>query len=262
MRTLKLTVAYDGSRYAGWQIQQMRSGKLKVGSGGSQKPTIQETLEQVVAQILQEKVRVVGSGRTDAGVHALAQVAHVRIKSRLPTERLLHGLNALLPPDIAVTQLKESKNGFHARFDAVRKRYRYRLFTGAVVPPFIRPYVHHVRVPLNLALMRREAAALKGRHNFRAFARAGGPPGGAIRTMTDVRLLRVSHELQFEIEGTGFLHTMVRSIVGTLIYIGRGRLPSGTIRRLLRTQDRTGAGTTAPANGLVLVDVHYKETGS
>lgn len=257
MRTLKLTIAYDGTRYAGWQIQKVKSGKFKVKSLRRQKPTIQETVEQVLRQILQERVRVVGSGRTDAGVHALAQVAHVRTKSRLPAERLLRGLNALLPHDIAVTRLEESKNGFHARFDAARKRYRYRLFTGPVVPPFIRPYVHHVHMPLNVAVMRREALALKGRHNFRAFARAGGPPGGAVRAVTDVRFIRASDELYFEIEGTGFLHTMVRSIVGTLIDIGRGRLPAGTVRRLLRTQDRTHAGTTAPAKGLIFVEVRY-----
>ena len=211
----------------------------------------------MLGRILQEKVKVVGSGRTDAGVHALAQVAHVRVRSAMPCARLLRSLNQLLPQDIAVTRLEEAGSGFHARFSAVRKRYRYRIFTGPVVPPFIRPYVHHTRMSLNVAAMRREAVALKGRHDFLAFARAARPAGGAIRAITDVQLARRGSELQLEIEGNGFLHTMVRSIAGTLLDVGRGRLPPGTIRRMLRTRKRELAGTTAPAQGLALVSVGY-----
>ena len=163
MRTLKLTVAYDGTRYAGWQSQVRRNQKPVTGN--QRKPTIQGTLEQVLGKILQERVTVVGSGRTDAGVHALAQIAHVKTRSAIPCARLQRSLNQLLPPDIAVARLEEADEAFHARFDARRKRYRYRLFTGAVVPPFIRPYVHHVRAPLRVSAMRRELAALRGRRD-------------------------------------------------------------------------------------------------
>lgn len=241
---------------------------------------MQGTLEEVLRRILQEPVRIVGSGRTDAGVHALAQVAHVQTRSMVSLDRLLRSVNALLPPDIAVTRIEEAPAAFHARFHATRKRYRYRFFTGLVVPPFIRPYVHHLRTPVHVPLMRREAAALRGRHDFRAFARRGQgatarlieAPGhgaaarparvaargrGTRRTITDVRLRRRGDELHLDVEGDGFLHTMVRSIAGTLVDVGRGRLPAGTVRRMLRAGDRRLAGTTAPAHGLTLLSVDY-----
>src|SRR3989338_3306757 len=139
----------------------MPDGRFKrPGHGERGKPTIQGTLERVLKQILRKPVKVVGSGRTDAGVHALAQVAHLRTANPIAPERLRHSLNALLPPDIAVLQVEEAAPRFHARFDAIGKRYRYRIFTGPVVPPFIRRYVHPVRAPLDVALMRREASSL------------------------------------------------------------------------------------------------------
>ena len=257
-RTLKLTIAYDGTRYAGWQVQHRRNTQQATSHRRLPTPTIQGMLERVLRRILQEPVTVVGSGRTDAGVHALAQVAHVTTRSTVPLPRLLRSLNQLLPSDIAVTRLEEAEPSFHARFSACRKRYRYRVFTGEVVPPFIRPYIHHVRVPLHVRLMRREAAALRGQHNFRAFVNAGSARGRTTtRALTDVALRRRGSELLLELEGTGFLHTMVRSIAGTLLDVGRGRLPTGTIRRMLARGDRQLAGTTAPAHGLTLVSVDY-----
>ena len=254
MRTLRLTVAYDGTGYAGWQVQPGR------------KRTIQGTLEQVLRRILREPVSVIGSGRTDAGVHAIAQVAHCATRSPIACDRLLRSLNALLPPDIAVTYIEEAARGFHARFGARRKHYRYRVYTGAVVPPFIRPYVHHARQPLNLSAMRREAAALHGTHDFRSFARLGKREQDTRRTIRAVRMSRKGSELHLDIEGNGFLHTMVRSIAGTILDVGRGRLAPGTVRRLLRAPPQRGAGrapnrrlagTTAPAHGLTLVSVEY-----
>ena len=182
MRTLKLTIAYDGTRYAGWQAQKRAKGQ----------PTVQGTLERVLKQILQERVRIIGSGRTDAGVHAAGQVAHTRIRSSMAAARLRRSVNCLLPPDIAVLRAEEALRAFHARFDATRKRYRYRLFTGEVVPPFVRPYVHHVTVPLNLAVMRRELQAVKGRHDFRAFARAASVRRTTVRSISAVQLARTS----------------------------------------------------------------------
>lgn len=202
-------------------------------------------------------MKVVGSGRTDAGVHALAQVAHFRTQSPITSARLLRSLNQLLPADIAVTEVSQVPSSFHAQFDTCSKRYRYRIFIGPVVPPFIRRYVHHVRAPLNVSLMRREAEALKGRHEFRGFATAASVQSHAQRTIYHVELIRRGPELQFEVEGNGFLHTMVRSIAGTLLDVGRGRLPPGTIGRMLRTGRRALSGTTAPARGLALVHVRY-----
>ncbi len=248
LRTLKLTIAYDGTRYAGWQRQR----------SGTRTPTIQRTLERALSRVLQEPVTAIASGRTDAGAHAAAQVAHVRTRSAMPPARLRDAVNHHLPPDVAVLRIEEADERFHARFRAARKTYRYRLFTGAVVPPFIRPYVHQVRAPLDVKRMRRELAALKGRHDFRAFARSSGAErGSTTRAISRMALARRGQELHLDVEGNGFLHTMVRSIAGTLIDIGRGRLSPGTMRRLLTTRDRAQAGTTAPARGLTLVSVSY-----
>ena len=255
MRTLKLTIAYDGTRYAGWQRQRRYTAPHP--HHVPRTPTIQETVERTLRRILQEPVKLVGSGRTDAGVHAQAQVAHLKTRAAVSCKRLRRSLNQLLPPDISVMRLTDARDTFHARFDTARKRYRYRVFTGEVVPPFIHPYVHHVQVRLNLPLMRREAALLRGRHNFRAFAQTGSTSGSTVRVITAIRFARRGHELHLDIEGNGFLRTMVRSIAGTLLDVGRGQRPSGTVRRMLRTRKRELAGTTAPAKGLMLLNVDY-----
>ncbi|MBI3087747.1 MAG: tRNA pseudouridine(38-40) synthase TruA [Candidatus Omnitrophica bacterium] len=245
MRTLKLTLAYDGTDYAGWQVQR-----------GS-KPTIQGTLQQALRRILKEPVRVVGSGRTDAGVHARGQVAHIRTRSRIPCDALRRALNSRLPPDTAVLKVQEAPAGFHARFSAKRKRYHYHLFIGDVVLPFHRRYVHHVRAPLNLALMRREARVLQGRHDVSAFQRSGRPVRDARRTIYAARVLRKQDWVTIEIEASGFLYAMMRRIVGTLIDIGRGYRPPGTMQRLLKSRNLREAGPTAPPHALFLVRVVY-----
>lgn len=254
MRTLKLVIAYKGTRYAGWQAQGRNNQHT---TGNRQQPTIQGTIEQVLGRIVQERVRVVGSGRTDAGAHALGQVAHVKTSSPLSCERLLRSTNQLLPDDIALMEVEDAPATFHARFGARSKHYRYQLVTAPAVSPFQRPYVVHVRSRLDVALMRREAAMLKGRHDFRAFARVSRPYKNTVRTIREITLRRSGSRLTIDVEGDGFLHTMVRSIVGTLVDIGRGRLPPGTVRRLLRMGDRRLAGTTAPAKGLTLIGVSY-----
>lgn len=252
IRTLKLTIAYNGTRYAGWQRQAAPSRSLS-----DRFPTIQGELERALSRVLQERVIVIGSGRTDAGVHAEGQVAHMRTRSVRSCAKLLGSVNALLPADIAVLKLEEAPPRFHAQFQTLSKRYRYRIFIGPVVPPLIRPYVLHVRAPLNHARMRREASRLAGRHDFKGFARAGSGKGSTVRRILDVCFLRRGQELVLEVEGSGFLHTMVRSIAGTLLDVGRGRLPEGTVKRLLRAGRREQAGTTAPARGLVLLSVRY-----
>ncbi len=245
MRTLKLTIAYDGINYIGWQIQH------------SPRPTIQGTLRAALRQVLQERVTVWGSGRTDTGVHALAQVAHTKTRSPIACDRLRHILSHILPPDIAVLQIEEAAPGFHAQFNAVGKRYRYTIVNGPVVLPFERRYVHHVRVPLNVSLMRRELAALRGRHDVSAFQRTGRPVRDHRRTITHIRLTRRGDHLFLDIEADGFLYAMVRRIVGTLIDIGRGHRPPGTMAAILKSRSARLAGPTAPPQGLCLMAVQY-----
>ncbi len=246
MHCLKLTVAYDGTRYSGWQKQREKN-----------QPSIQGTLEAVLQQVLQEPIKITGSGRTDAGVHALGQVAHVKVKQRVDLYKLQGSLLGLLPPDIAVMQIEDAEPDFHARYGAQSKRYRYRIFTGPVADPFIRPFVHTYSLDLNLALMKRETEVLLGEHDFVAFARSRHQRKTTVRRILDVSWARKGQELWFEVEGNGFLYMMVRSLVGTLLDIGRGHLPEGHMEMLLRTGERKLAGDTAPAQGLVLVNVIY-----
>lgn len=259
MRILKLTIAYDGTDYTGWQIQSARRQKAAGRRRTQTKPTIQGTLETAFRQITGERVRVVGSGRTDAGVHALAQVAHARLRSAIRAHALQRALNAVLPPDIVVTKIEEAPAGFHARFGARVKRYRYRIVTGGVVLPFERRYVHHVRAPLDVRLMRREAAALLGRHDMRAFHKLSRPVADARRTVSRIFVRQRGRELLIELDADGFLHGMVRSIVGTLIDVGRGFRPPGAIAAILKTRDRRLVGPAAPAKGLCLVRVRYRK---
>ena len=246
VRTLKLTIAYDGTAYAGWQVQ--RAGQQ----------TIQGVLETSLHTILRERVRVIGSGRTDAGVHALAQVAHIRTRHPMPCQRLRWALNGVLPNDIAVRTIEEAPASFHARFDATRRRYRYQIVTDSVRLPFDRRYTHHVPFGLNLAAIRRETKALLGWHDVRAFCRAGESRGSSRRRITNASWRRLPGRLIFEIEANGFVHTMVRSIVGTLLDVGRGHRSEGAIRQLLRNGNRRGVGPTAPARGLCLIKVLYR----
>jgi tRNA pseudouridine38-40 synthase len=248
MRTLKLTIAYDGTRYAGWQIQRQGPRELL---------TIQGTLQRLLRQMLQEPVHVIGSGRTDAGVHAEAQVAHLKTRSTMPAARLQHSVNRLLPPDIAVMALQEVPRTFQAQYHATSKWYRYRWYLGGVAPPFIRPYVTQVRAPLRVARMREALKAVVGRRDFHAFARSGQECRTTVRTITQATLTRRGHELLLDLKGNGFLHTMVRSIAGTLMDVGRGRRTPDTLQRMVRTKQRGLAGVTAPARGLTLMGVRY-----
>ena len=247
MRTLKLALAYDGTHYAGWQIQR-----------NAKRPTIQGVLQQALRRILQEPVRVIGSGRTDAGVHALAQVAHLRTRSHRSCEQLQRALYGVLPPDIVVTKVEDAPETFHAQFDAKTKRYRYQIVTRTAVLPFERQYVHHVRASLDVPLMRREAKVLLGRHDLGAFQKAGSSVTDTRRTITDLVIHRRNAHVTIEIEANGFLYAMVRRMVGTLLDLGRGYRPPGTMIRILRTQDSHLVGPTAPARGLSLVQVTYR----
>jgi len=244
MRTLKLTLAYDGTRFVGWQRQ---------AAGES----IQGLLESAMARLEGRSVTVHGAGRTDAGVHARGQVASAEVTFDHDPATVARALNSQLPEDVRVLEVVEAAEGFHARFSARSKTYAYRIRISEVADPFDRAYAWHVRSPLDLEAMRRAAALLIGTHDFAAFQSAGTEVRTTVRT---IHRSEVGHEpglITYEIAGDGFLRHMVRAIVGTLVEIGRGRWPSQTMADVLASGARTGAGPTAPACGLFLVRVDY-----
>jgi tRNA pseudouridine38-40 synthase len=246
MRNLKLTLSYDGTDFNGWQTQP-----------GFR--TVQETLEAAIARLTGEsRVRVNASGRTDAGVHAVGQVANFYTVSLLPGETLVRAINAHLPEDIVVREAVDVPEVFDANHDAVRKLYRYVIHDGAVVNPFMRRYACQSRWPLEADAMRRAAAVLVGRHDFSSFETEGSPRMSSVRTVTHLSVNRVGEWIWIDVEGDGFLYNMVRAIAGTLINVGRGYWPEAQVEAILRAADRTQAGPTAPARGLFLMRVSYE----
>jgi tRNA pseudouridine38-40 synthase len=245
MRTIKLVVQYDGSEFVGWQRQ---------GKGVS----VQGLIEQALTAIDGGAVTLHGAGRTDAGVHALGQVATARLTSPIEDWQLLRALNAHLPKAIRVTDVTTVPDDFHARFSATGKSYEYRIWNGRTMPPFIRQYAWHVIETLDLQLMQQAAEAIPGEHDFAAFRSARSLNHTTVREITSAGWRRGDeHTLIFEIAGKGFLRYMVRSLVGTLVEVGRGQRPAADMARLLAAPDRTQAGRTAPARGLFLMKVEY-----
>ena len=246
-RNLKLILQYDGTNYVGWQRQ---------GSGTS----IQGLVEDALAPIAAERVTVHGAGRTDAGVHALAQVATAAFACALDPVTLDRALNAVLPADVRVLSVEDVAPEFHARFSALGKAYEYRIVNAPVVSPFLSRYAWHVPQPLNLDAMRSAAAGLVGTHDFAAFQGAG-----SIVSSTERTIRRLEWDdgggydlpLVMRIEGDGFLRHMVRNIVGTLVEVGIGRWAASQVGAILSSGDRSQAGPTAPAHGLFLVRVDY-----
>jgi tRNA pseudouridine38-40 synthase len=264
-RNLKLTIAYDGHDFAGWQVQPDRT-------------TIQGTLVSVFEHLTGEKVLPQGSGRTDAGVHALAQTASVTIHSPIPTANLLRALNDLLPTSIRVLAVEEMPLDFHARKSAAAKTYQYRIFRGEICPPFLARYVYHHPYPLEEARMITAAPMVEGEHDFTSFAAVDpercrppqhakiariGDPGSEGEEVNNVRTIYLSQwqrqgdELLYTVRGSGFLHHMVRNLVGTFLMVGKGSLKIEDVRRILDLRDRSAAAATAPASGLFLVNVEY-----
>ncbi len=244
MRNIKIIIQYDGSRYLGWQKQALGA-------------TIQEVLEETVEKIIREPVSLIGSGRTDAGVHAFMQVANFKTTSSMSVGELHRAINSLLPNDIVVTFAGEAEESFHARYDALSKEYQYRIYNGALRSPFSNKYYWHIYTPLDSDAMSRGAAFLVGRHDFSAFQSTGSDTKTSLRTITKSEISREGDMIIFEIEGNGFLRHMVRSIVGTLVDVGRGKLAPEEIQSILESLDRSRAGATAPAEGLFLKDVRY-----
>jgi len=244
MRTLKLTVAYDGTRFVGWQRQ---------ATGES----IQGLLEAALARLEGRPVTVHGAGRTDAGVHARGQVASAEVSFDHDPVTVARALNGQLPDDVRVLEVVEATEGFHARFSARSKIYAYRIRNAAVADPFDRVYAWHVKDPLDIEAMRRAANALTGTHDFAAFQSAGTDVQTTVRTVHRSEVLHEPGLLTYEIAGDGFLRHMVRAIVGTLVEIGRGRWPAPVMADLLASGTRADAGPTAPPCGLFLVRVDY-----
>lgn len=244
-RTFKLVLQYDGTDYVGWQRQ-------------TRGESIQGSVEAALARIEGRPVTVHGAGRTDAGVHACAQAASVRLDTALDAATLVRALNANLPPAIRITSVELAADAFHARFDARSKSYEYRIRNGPTVPPFERLYVWHVAQPLDLDAMQRAAAPLVGEHDFAAFQGADSEVHTTVRRVLGARWQRSGDGLlAFQITGEGFLRHMVRRIVGTLVEIGAGRRPDDEIARLLEARAAQDAARTAPACGLFLVRVDY-----
>ncbi len=278
VRNLELTLSYDGTDFAGWQVQPGRA-------------TIQGTLASAIGRLTGENVLPQGSGRTDAGVHALAQVASFQTASTIPTENWALALNHILPPSIRVLEVAEAAPGFHPRKSALAKTYRYRIHRAAVCPPFLARYVWHFPYPVDEEAIIAAAEVVVGEHDFTSFAAvdpervdrmtAGSeeedrgeaaveksPPkrtldGAPLTIPTNVRKIfssswaREGEELIYTVRGNGFLHHMVRNLVGTFILIGKGTLTREDLGRILAARDRSKAGPTAPAKGLFLVSVEY-----
>lgn len=244
MRTIKLIIAYDGTDFVGWQRQ---------GRGVS----VQGLIEEALSAIDRAPVTLHGAGRTDSGVHALAQVATARVTSPIGDARLARALNAHLPESIRVTGLTTVPDDFHARFSAVSKAYEYRIWNARTLPPFIRLYAWHIMEPLDVSAMREATEAIIGEHDFAAFRSARSVNHTTVRAVTSAGWKVDGATLTFEIAGTGFLRYMVRSLVGTLVEIGRRTRPPADMARLLAAPDRSAAGRTAPAHGLFLVKVDY-----
>ncbi len=260
-RTIRLTVAYDGTGLVGWQRQ---------SSGTS----VQGLLEDSLARLEGHHVPVVGAGRTDAGVHALAQVASARIARAITPENLRRALNAFLPAAVRVIEIDEAAADFDARRDATAKTYRYRIVSGHTALPFDLRYAWHLRGHVDVGAMSSAARLLEGEHDFAAFRATGSDIVGTVRTIR--RSVVVSERergwfseahppdrraVAYEVTGSGFLRHMVRNIVGTLVEIGLGRLPVGAMPEVLASRCRGRAGPTAPAEGLFLVHVEYARTG-
>lgn len=247
MRRIRITVSYDGTGYHGWQVQPGL-------------PTIQGAIEQAAAAIEGKPVKVHGSGRTDAGVHALAQVAAFNFENPIPVANLRKAMNRLLPPEIRILEVAEAAESFHPRHGAVAKTYEYRIYRGEVCPPFDRRYAHHYPYPLAVDLFMEAAPWFEGEHDFSAFAAADDRDAlgeSKVRTVFSSRAETVGDWLFYRVRGSGFLKHMVRNLTGTLIEVSKGNVDEADVQRFLTPGYVGKAGPTAPARGLFLLSVEY-----
>jgi tRNA pseudouridine38-40 synthase len=245
MRNIKLLIEYDGTNYQGWQVQPKGQ-------------TIQGILEEKLGLLTGEPVQLFGSGRTDSGVHALGQVAHFKTQNRMDIPTIQRALNSLLPPDILIQKAEEVGEGFHARKHSKSKVYEYRILNRRLRSVFDRGYVWHIPQKLNLTEMKKATQSIIGEHDFAAFRTVGSPTRTTVRRVIRAEWKRGRDGIiRFEIEANGFLKQMVRSIIGTLVEIGKGKRKASDLRKIMNSKDRKKAGPTAPAQGLFLEEVKY-----
>ena len=244
MKRIKLTVAYDGTNYYGWQKQ-------------PDAITVEEVVNRELTRLLQEPIEVIGASRTDSGVHALGNVAVFDTDSRIPPEKISYALNARLPKDIVIQDSKEVPPDFHPRRTDCVKTYEYRILNTRFPVPTMRLYAHYVYKPLDVEKMQAAAAFLVGEHDFASFCSAGSQVKETVRTIYRLDLKREGNIVSFQVEGNGFLYNMVRIIAGTLIEVGIGSYPPERVREMLEARDRIRCGPKAPACGLTLVGIRY-----
>lgn len=246
MKRIMLRVAYDGTGYNGWQVQP--SGR-----------TIEGELNRALSDLLEEEITVIGASRTDAGVHALCNVAVFDTHTRIAPERIAPALNARLTEDIRIQESKEVASDFHPRKCPTRKTYEYRIYTGKYENPIGRQYAHFVYVPLDEEKMQKAAEYLVGEHDFKSFCVAKAQVLTTVRTIYEVKVRREGSYLTIRVSGSGFLFNMVRIIAGTLIEVGRGSMEPEQVKAILEAKDRQAAGPTAPARGLTLISLEFCE---
>jgi tRNA pseudouridine38-40 synthase len=246
VRNIKLLLCYDGTDFSGWQRQRDRR-------------TVQQEIEEAIGRLTGTASTTRACGRTDAGVHALGQVAHFYTASLHPAEVFVKGLNALLPRDVRVLEASEVAESFHATLDAKGKLYRYVIDNGPIADPCQRRYSHHVFQPLDVPLMHQAAQSLLGRHDFHSFETHWPNRTSSVRTIQRIAVSPVGRFVWLEVEADGFLYNMVRTITGTLILVGLNRWPPARVAKALAAEDRQQAGPTAPPQGLFLVRVRYDD---
>ncbi|MCX5848396.1 MAG: tRNA pseudouridine(38-40) synthase TruA [Deltaproteobacteria bacterium] len=245
MRNFKMIVEYDGTAYCGWQRQE---------NGTS----IQQLLEEAIKLITGQKVAVIGSGRTDAGVHALNQVGSFKCSTKLPVNKIFMGMNSVLPPDIVIKEMEEVADEFHAQHDVKSKVYVYKICNQRLRPVLGRNYFWHIRFPLDLELMKKAAQFLIGTHDFSCFCATGTKVKDRVRTITYIEIKTSDDRLiEIKVESHGFLKYMVRNIIGTLVEVGRGKRKPEEMKVIIESRNRNIAGVTAPACGLFLKEVKY-----
>ncbi|MFW6006579.1 MAG: tRNA pseudouridine(38-40) synthase TruA [Bacillota bacterium] len=244
MGNLKITVEYDGTNYHGWQLQK------------NIEPTIQQKLEEALTLINKSHVRIHGAGRTDAGVHAINQVANFNLDVDIPVENIPKAVNSILPDDIICKKAKSVPENFHARYCSRGKKYRYRILNRSYSSVFVRNFVYNIYQKLNFTKIRNVLSQIKGTHDFASFQAKGSGIMNTVRTIEEIKLYEKDFEYWIEIKGNGFLYNMVRIIVGTLIEIGLDKRPPD-LKSILEQKNRRSAGFTAPAKGLTLVEVYY-----
>ncbi len=245
MKNYKITIQYDGTRYKGWQVQK------------STDMTIQGKIQNILEEMTGQPVEVIGSGRTDAGVHALGQVANFHVPEHFSTNEILNYLNHYLPMDIAVLDIEEVDERFHARFNAIEKTYMYRIHTSMIPNVFERKYMYTYTDPLDIEAIKKAAKLLTGTHDFMAFCGNKKMKKSTVRTITAIDIVEKEDEIQISYTGDGFLQQMIRIITGTLIEVGNGTKQPEDIAKILESKDRQNAGYTVPAEGLILKSVKY-----